>query len=143
MPGLHPLQASPAHAEKAFRFLTALGYQLEKREITGGQSFRDGWHLRYARPGVVVTVEYMDQQLQVRFEHAGVTSDFLSIDRGIFGSRSGLHGDMFPPQKLAAAIDLVAAQVHDDFGPILEGEEDAWHRIEQLREAPNQARRLP
>jgi len=50
---------------------------------------------------------------------------------------------MFPPQKLAAAIDRVAAQVHDDFRPILEGEEDAWHRIEELKEVPNQARRLP
>jgi len=143
MPELHPLQASPAHAEEAFRFLTTLGYQLENRVITGGHTFRDGWQLRYARLGVVVTVVYTDQQLQVRLEHAGVASDFLSIDRGIFGSRSGLHGDMFPPQKLAEAIDLIAAQVHDDFRPILEGEEDAWHRIEELRQAPNHKRRLP
>jgi hypothetical protein len=143
MPELHPLQASPAYAEGAFKFLTTLGYQLEKRETTGGHSFRDGWRLRYARPSVVVTVHYADQQFQVRFERAGVASDFLAIDRGIFGSRSGLHGDMFPPQKLAAAIDLIAAQVHDDFRSILEGEEDAWHRIEQLSKAPNPVRHLP
>ena len=48
----------------------------------------------------------------------------LRSGTGMYGSRSGFQGDMFPPQKPGAAIDLVAAQVHDDFRPILEGEED-------------------
>jgi hypothetical protein len=132
MSALHPYQASPARAEAAFSFLIGLGYRLEAREVTGGGSYRDGWWLVYAGPHVRVTVEYLDQQLAVRFERAGVAADYLAIDRNLMGWRSGLHGDMFPPEKLAAVLESIARDVRDRFQPVLAGDDEIWSRIERL-----------
>jgi len=49
---------------------------------------------------------------------------------------SGLHGNMFPPQKLAPVIDLVAADIRAHFNPVLKGDDTEWTRIKRLLEAP-------
>jgi hypothetical protein len=38
---LHPIHASPAHAERAFEFLLRLGFHVSERLVTGGESFQD------------------------------------------------------------------------------------------------------
>ena len=132
MASMHPDQASPAHAEAAFRFLGDLGFVPGDRSITGGESYRDGWRLAYASPTVTVTVEYLDQQFEVLFMRGDVEADYLLIDRERFGRRSGLHGDMFPPDKLGPVIDAVAADIRENYSAILRGDDDVWARIEKL-----------
>jgi hypothetical protein len=92
---------------------------------------------------VAVEIDYGDQEFRVWFRRAGVAADFRTIDRELLGSRSRFQGDMFPPQKLKAAIDLVAAQVHDGFSSILEGEERVWQQIAKVVNAPTDRPRLP
>jgi hypothetical protein len=143
MSDVHPEQASPAHAEAAFGFLWNLGFRLEDRLVTGGNTFRDGWQLQYAGADVRVTVQYFDAQFEVFFQRAAVVADYLFIDRELFGWRSGLHGNMFAPQKLAPIVDRIADDIRDHFGPILAGDEAAWGRIKKMLDAPKEKRRLP
>lgn len=135
MSDLHPDQASPARAEAAFAFLVDVGFRLGERWVSGGSSSRDGWRLVYSTPALTVTVQYLDMQLEVLFARGGVEVDYLFIDREIFGRRSGLHGNMFPPQKVGQAIDRVAGDIREHFHSILTGDESEWARIRRLRGA--------
>ena len=132
MAALHPDQASPDRAETAFRFLDDLDFIRGDRWITGGESFRDGWRLAYVCEAVTVTVEYLDQQFEVSFMRDDVEADYLLIDRELFGQRSGLAGNMFPPDKLGQVIDAVAADIRENYGAILRGDDDVWARIEKI-----------
>lgn len=135
MSHLHPDQASPARAEAAFAFLRDLGFLLGDEWVTGGESYRDGWRLGYASENVTVTVEYLDQQLEVLFMRGNVEADYLMIDRELFGGRSGFAGDQFPPDKVGAAIDAISADIRDNYGPILAGDDEVWSRIERIVQA--------
>ena len=135
MTNLSPIQASPSHAEAKFGFLPALGFRLEERWTSGGQSFRDGWKLTYTSPAVRLVVSYLDQQLELVFEKDGISADYLLIDSQLFARRSGWHGNMFPPQKLAGAIDQLAADVQQHYGLILSGDAKQWERIQSALQA--------
>lgn len=135
---LHPDQASPGHAKAAFAFLEGLGFLIGDDWVTGGESYRDGWRLGYASETVTVTVEYLDQQLEVLFMRGNVEADYLVIDRELFGWKSGLHGDMFPPDKVGPVIDAIAVDIRDNYGAILRGEDAEWARIERIVRAPEE-----
>jgi hypothetical protein len=136
------LQASPEFAEDAFAFLGPLGFTLRERQVTGGNSFKDGWLLSFAGPKVNVTVRYMDAQLEVHFEHSGLTVSYLEIDRDLFDRRSGFHGDMFPPQKLDGVIPRIAADIDAHYRAILAGDDDEWNQLIRLKAKPREAPRL-
>jgi hypothetical protein len=102
---VHPLQASPTMAKTAFAFLGPLGFTLQERWVTGGESFRDGWRLTFSGPTIQVIVQYMDAQFEVTFARPGIAVSYLEMDRDLFDRRSGFQGDMFPPRKLEAAIN--------------------------------------
>lgn len=138
----HPDQATPARAEAAFGFLAELGFHLADRHVTGGKLFRDGWRLIYASPGLKLTVQYLDTQFQVLFDRGGIETDYLFIDRELFGQRSGLDGNMFRPQNLAPIIELVAADIRDHFGSVLRGDDTEWARIQRLLDAPRPKARV-
>ena len=133
---LHPLQASPAAAEQAFGFLAALGFILDERWVSGGESYRDGWRLSYRGPRIGVAVEYLDQQLEVRFTRGDLSATYLEMDRDLFGRRSGFDGDMFPPEKLATAMATIAADIRENYGATLAGADPAWARIARLKAEP-------
>ena len=131
-----------ARAEESFGFLGDLGFRIAERFVTGGDTNRDGWRLVYSTSTVSVTVQYFDMQLEVLFVRSGVEADYLLIDRELLGRRSDLHGNMFPPQKLAPAIDRIAADIRAHFGAILEGDAAVWTRIQRLLEAPKDKSRM-
>lgn len=143
MTGLHPDQASPARAEEAFAFLAGLGFRNVERWVSGGNSSKDGWRLVYATTSVSVEVRYLDTQFEVIFTRLGVTVDYLFLDRELLGWRSGLHGNMFPADRLAVVIPQVANAVRQYLGPVLAGEESEWARIQRLVSAPTTKARLP
>ena len=143
MTGLRSDQFSPERAEEAFAFLAGLGFRNVERWISGGDSFKDGWRLVYASPSVSVEVRYLDRQFEVLFTRLALTVDYLFIDRELLGRRSGLHGNMFPAEKLAVVIPQVAEAIRRDFGSVLAGEESEWARIQRLVSAPTTKARLP
>jgi len=132
---VHPMQASPEVAETAFTFLGQLGFTLEERWVTGGESFRDGWRLSYSSPHVQVFVQYLDSQFEVRFRRGSITATYLAIDEGLFARRSGFHGNMFPPQKLEQAVGRIAKDIRELYTPILTGDAGEWIRIARLEKA--------
>ena len=144
MAEVHPEQASPAHAEAAFGFLTGLGFARTERFVTGGQGFRDGWRLTYESAELQVAVQYMDAQFEVHFRRDGLDASYLFIDRELFGRRSGFGGDMFPPRKLGPAIDRIAADIRSNYGDVLAASPEVWRRIRRQLEAPaTKGPRLP
>ena len=140
---LHPTQASPQVAETAFAFLIALGFTLDERWISGGESFRDGWRLGYCNPRVRVVVQYLDAQFEVHFTRAETTAGYLAIDRSLFDRRSGYHGDMFSPEELQTAVRRIAEDVRTHYGPILAGDDAEWGRIARLVTTERPARGIP
>ena len=140
---VHPVQASPAVAEQAFTFLLARGFTLHERWVTGGESFRDGWRLTYAGRSIQVVVQYMDVQFEVHFVRSDLDVSYLELDRDLFGRRSGFHGDMFPPDKLEAAIRKIAKDIQENYSGTLLGDELEWQKIERLKATPPKPHRLP
>jgi hypothetical protein len=139
---LDPLQARPDYAEKQFDFLAPLGFKQIDRWISGGESFKDGWKLIYQSNAVLVSVEYLDMQFDVCFVRNGVSASYFALDRNLFGRRSGFYGNMFPTEKLANAIDRVAADVRDHYETILTGSLDSWAAISNIVEQPESKRPL-
>ena len=132
-----------ATAETAFAFLTTEGFTLTERRPAQTDSFRDGWWLRYESPGVEVRVEYSDMQFDVTFARDDVAATYLFVDREIFGQASGLHGDMFPVDKLEPVIHRVAAEIRAHYVPLLRGDAPFWDRVARLRQTPPKPRHLP
>jgi hypothetical protein len=132
---IHPLQASPEVAEKAFAFLASLGFTLQERWLTGGESFRDGWRLTFSGP-IQVVVQYMDVQFEVRFVRCGLAISYLEMDRSFFGRRSGFHGNMFPPQKLEVAVKRVAEDIRENYERTLSGDDGEWNKMTCLKAEP-------
>jgi hypothetical protein len=133
------MQARPDGAERLFQFLTTRGFTLEERWVTGGETFKDGWRLSYASPAVQVIVQYLDAQFEVHFRRAGVTASYLAIDRDLSGRRSGFHGDMFPPEKLEAAMTVIADDIRKHYDQILSGDEAEWARLSRLQPKDSRA----
>ena len=133
---LDPLQARPDYAEEQFAFLGGLGFKQVERWISGGQSFKDGWRLVYQSSPVQLVIEYFDAQFEVRFVRGGLAAGYFTLDREMFGRRSGFHGNMFSGEKLAEAINLVASDVREHYGAILDGSEDSWTRIARIVAQP-------
>jgi hypothetical protein len=140
---IHPLQATPDYAETAFGFLQSQGFGQTERWVTGGDSSRDGWRLTYESPNIRLTVEYLDAQFDVQFSRAGLEVSYFLLDRVLFNRRSGFHGNMFAPQKLANVIDRVAADVRDHYGLVLTGDRDAWAEVDRARQQSGPQRFLP
>jgi len=130
-------------AEASFAFLESEGFTLMGRSAATTDSFLDGWWLRYEAPLVQVRVEYSEMQFDITFARADVSATYLFIDREIFGQASGLHGDMFPADKLTPVIQRVAADIRTNYAALLHGEAAIWGRVARLRGIPPQARRLP
>jgi hypothetical protein len=82
-------------------------------------------------------------QFEVVFERGGIRADYLFLDRELFGHRSGLHGDMFPPEKLTSAVSAVARDIRENYSAVLDGEPSLWERIRRRVQAPREKRRLP
>lgn len=144
MAAVHPEQASPAHAEAAFSFLSDRGFSRVERFVTGGDGFRDGWRLTYESAELRVTVQYMDAQFEVHFSRGELDASYLFVDRELFGRRSGFGGDMFPPQKLGPVIDRIAGDIRNNYGEVLAASPEVWRRIQRQLEAPATKRpRLP
>lgn len=139
----HPLQADPTFAEKEFGFLAQLGFVRDERLVTGGESFRDGWRLTFIGPKTKVVVQYMDAQFEVHFVQGQLEASYLEMDRDLHARRSGFHGDMFPPQKLEAAVTRIAADIRANYGSVLSGDRDEWARIERLKAQGPKSARLP
>jgi hypothetical protein len=140
---LDPLQAKPDYAEEQFAFLDGLGFRQIERWASGGQSFKDGWRLIYRSGLVQISIEYLDVQFDVCFVRDGVAVSYFTLDRDMFGRRSGFHGNMFPPEKLRDAIDRVASDIREHYGPILDGSDDPWTRIAQIVDQPRPKPQLP
>lgn len=132
-----------ADAESEFAFLRDLGFQRAEGWETDTGSFRDGWRLHYVGAQANVTIEYLDWQFHLGFEHKGTRTDYLFLDRELFGHRSGLHGDMFPPEKLPSVVAAVARDIRENYAAVLNGEASLWEKIRRLVQAPREKRRLP
>jgi len=52
-------------------------------------------------------------------------------------------GDMFPPDKLASAIQRVAADIEQHYGSLLRAEPAAWTEASGIASAPVAKRKLP
>jgi len=115
---------------------------MRERWVSGGESFKDGWRLSFSGP-IGLTVQYLDQQFEVNFERGGVMRSYREIDHGLFGTRSGFHGDMFPPNKLESAIKKIAADIREHYGLVLSGDDDEWERLRRLRAEERKSGRLP
>ena len=87
--------------------------------------------------------QYLDWQFNVIFTHETTTASFLMIDRELHARRSGFFGDVFPPDKLARAIDRVAADIRDDYSNVFTGEAATWAKLKRLRETPATREKLP
>lgn len=129
---LHPMQADTQVTERAFEFLLQRGFHLDERWLSGGQSFKDGWRLSYSSANLRVVIQYLDQQFEIRFIRARFTASYFAIDRELFARRSEYFGDMFPPEKLEAAVIKIANDIRENYGRILAGDDDEWNRITRL-----------
>ena len=108
-----------------------------------GHDFRDGWRIDCSSPLVEVHIEYLDQQFNVVFNYRGTSVSYLMIDRELHGRHSGFYGDMFPPEKLATAIERVAADVSAHYSDVLAGEPVLWAKLKRLSAAPVTKGKLP
>jgi len=132
-----------ADAETEFAFLRDLGFQRVEGWETDTGSFREGWRIHYVGMHLNVTIEYLDWQFEVLFERAGIRADYRFLDRELFGHQAGLHGDMFPPEKLPNVVAAVVRDIRENYSSVLDGEPALWERIRRLVQAPREKRRLP
>ncbi len=130
-------------AKREFAFLTEQGFTLAEERPTQSISFKDGFHLRYARHPVDVVVDYYDMELVPVFHRGAQQCDYYFIDHYLFTNASGFHGAMFPLDKLAAALRVVATDIREHYGAVLSGDDATWKKIVTLRNAPREKRGLP
>ena len=111
--------------------------------IAGGNTSRDGWRLTYSSPQVRVVVEYFDAQFEVRFARGKVVVTYLAIYRELFARRSGYHGDMFSPHELATVVPKIAADIREDYGRLLAGDDSEWDRVSRFARSNPSSSGLP
>jgi len=129
-------------AKSEFAFLTEQGFTLIEEKPTRSVSFRDGFHLRYARHPVEIVVAYYDMELVPVFYRGAQQCDYHFIDHYLFANASGFHGAMFPFDKLAAALRVVATDIREHFELVLSGDDVTWRKIVALQSAPREHRRV-
>ena len=132
-----------ALAERSFAFIPERGFELVNRVPAPNDNFRQGWVLEYQSRLVEIRVEYLDWQFNVVFTHGPSKVSYLMIDRELHTRRSGLYGDMFPPEKLAGVIEQVAADIRANYSDVLAGEDAIWAKLKRLSEAPTAKGKLP
>ena len=139
-----PVEQSLAHAAEVFAFLGPLGFEPAGHELLGlPASFRSGWTLRLAGPALAVRLLYSDWQLEVWLERGtGERLEFFTLD-ALQGRPSGYQGNMFPPDKLPAALTRVAAELRSRWLPLLQRDDSAWRAALRQMTAPVEKRRLP
>jgi hypothetical protein len=130
-------------AKCEFAFLTEQGFALVEQQPPTSISFRDGFHLRYARRPVDLVVEYYDMELLPIFHRGAEQASYYSIDRYLFANASGYGGAMFPLDKLAATLHAVAVDVREHYGLVLSGDDTTWRKIVAMLNAPREKRVLP
>ena len=126
-----------------FDFLIERGFTLSEVRPTQSISFRDGFHLRYSGRSVDLVVNYYDMELVPVFHRGAQQCDYYFLDQHLFANASGFHGAMFPLNKLAAALHVVATDVRENFEPVLSGDNATWQKIAALLNAPRVKRGLP
>jgi len=132
-----------ALAERCFAFTRERGFELVNRVPAPNDNFRQGWVLEYRSRLVEIRIEYLDWQFHVIFTHGPTKASYLMIDRELHVRRSGLYGDMFPPEKLAGAIEHVAADIRANYADVLAGEDSIWAKLKRLSDAPTAKGKLP
>jgi hypothetical protein len=130
-------------AERSFAFLLDRGFELRSRSPATTESFRDGWSLDYQSPSLDVRVEYLEMQFNVLFKHNSTTASYLMIDRELHARRSGLYGDMFPPDGLPTVLTQIATDIAAHYSDVLAGDSSVWERLKRLSEAPVAKKKLP
>jgi hypothetical protein len=90
-----------------------------------------------------VTVQYLDMELDVRFEREGVAVTYLDADRRLFDRRSGFHGNMFPVDKLEGAMIRIADDIRQHYDLVLTGDEATWRRLDSVDTGTRSAFRIP
>ena len=130
-------------AKSEFEFLTSRGFELTEEEPPSSVSFRDGFHLLYVSRQVSVAVDYYDMELLPVFHRAKEQAGYFFIDRYIFSNASGYSGAMFPLDKLANALHVVARDIQQHYDLILSGDDAMWQNILAMFNAPTRKRTLP
>jgi len=130
-------------AKREFAFLTEQRFALVEQRPPASLDFRDGFHLRYARHPVDLVVDYYDMELLPTFHRGTQQAAYYFIDRYLFSNASGFGGAMFPLDKLAAALRVVATDVREHYGLVLSGDDATWRKIVALLSAPQEKRVLP
>lgn len=82
-------------------------------------------------------------ELLPTFRRGSEEASYYFIDRYLFSNASGLAGGMFPLDKLAAALRVVAVDVREHYGSVLSGDDATWGKIVALLTAPQEKRVLP
>jgi len=77
------------------------------------------------------------------FHRGAQQAGYYFIDRYLFANASGFQGAMFPLDKLAAALRVVATDVREHYGAVLSGDDATWRKIVALLSAPQEKRVLP
>ena len=129
-------------AKREFAFLTDQGFILVEEQPTRSVSFRDGFHLRYAKHPVQLDVDYYDMELIPVFHRGAQRCEYLFIDHYLFANASGFHGPMFPLDKLAAALRVVATDIREHYELVLSGDDATWCKIVALQSAPREHKRV-
>ena len=130
-------------AKSEFAFLIEQGFTLVEEQPTRSVSFRDGFHLRNARHPVDLVVDYYDMELLPTFHRGTQRAGYYFIDRYLFSNASGFGGAMFPLDKLAAALRVVATDIREHYGAVLSGDDATWRKIVALLNAPRVKGVLP
>jgi hypothetical protein len=130
-------------AKTEFAFLIAQGFQLTDQKAPTSTSALDGFYLRYSRNPVDLVVKYYDMELQPIFQRGSTQIDYFFADRYMFENTSGYAGAMFPLDKLADALRVVASDIRDHYRLVLSGDDSSWKKLIALLSAPQTKRGLP
>jgi hypothetical protein len=125
-------------AEKAFGFLSSLGFRLKESKVSPGNNARyDGWHQhwerrRLARNELGVRIEYYEWEFNVVFNRKDLAVGYIFLDMELHHHSSGYQGTMFPPDKLPRVIEQTAQDIRANYQEILSGDESIWNRIRSI-----------
>jgi hypothetical protein len=124
------------NARRTFDWLTSLGYQLIEADVSDGDNARyDGWHLSYVFNDLAIRIAYyQDLELIVAIKKGTLETNYLFLDYQLFDNVSGLHGPMFPPDKLSDVTTKISHDLALRYKDILLGKEEWWFRIKRLSE---------
>jgi hypothetical protein len=116
-------------AKSSFTFLLSSGFSLTSEELPTTDSFKDGFRLVYTSNKITVEIRYYDMEYDVIFTKGNLNISYLNIDKLLFDNKSGLHGNMFPREKLNGVISSTAADIEQNYQSILKGDESIWKKL--------------